>query len=62
MNELAEYGNTWAVLPQTPMLIFICTVIVFAYYLGFYFGMKLESELEKDREPQKKAQPPKGRR
>ena len=36
-------------------LIFVFLVLVFGYFLGFYFGMKLEKELERDRGPERKA-------
>ena len=40
---------------QGIMLIFVFLVLVFGYFLGFYFGMKLEKELERDRGPERKA-------
>ena len=47
VNErVVEWGNVWYTLPQGIMLIFVFFVLVFGYFLGFYFGMKLEKELE----------------
>tara|TARA_S200000501_G_C20720674_1_gene698336 strand:- start:464 stop:631 length:168 start_codon:yes stop_codon:yes gene_type:complete len=44
------------ILPVQVMLIFVIVCILFSYSLGFYFGMLLEKELEKDREAVKKDQ------
>ena len=53
MNErVVEWGNVWYTLPQGIMMIFVFCCLVFGYFLGFYFGMKLERELEKDRGPE----------
>ena len=56
VNErVVEWGNVWYTLPQGIMLIFVFLVLLFGYFLGFYFGMKLEKELERDRGPERKA-------
>lgn len=56
MNErVVEWGNVWYTITPGIMLIFVAVVLTFGYFLGFYFGIKLEKELEKDRGPAKKA-------
>lgn len=56
MNErVVEWGNVWYTITPGIMIIFVTIVLVFGYFLGFYFGMKLEKELERDRGPDRKA-------
>ena len=56
MNErVVEWGNVWYTITPGIMMIFVTIVLVFGYFLGFYFGMKLEKELERDRGPDRKA-------